>query len=140
MNYLSKKVCFSIICLSSIFYSFSQNPDFKHLDVKFLKIVQPYTNYSSNVNRMPRKKDGLTTLKLNLTNKGKTPIYLNLNNVYVIDRSNNTYPVSFLSPLASKKKTIKSYKSLKQTLSFELPHNHQPVKLLIEDWQFPLYE
>ena len=134
------KNCLVIICFCSIFYSYGQNPDFKHLEVKFLKIVQPYSNSSIGATESFKKRNSKTMLKLNLINNGKTHININFNNVYALDRLNNAYPVYFSNPLASKKKTIKPHKSLKHTLFFDFPHNQQPVILMIEDRKFRLYE
>ena len=104
MKGIFKNKCLVIICFCSIFYSYGQNPDFKHLEVKFLKIVQPYSNSSIRATQSFKKGNSKTMLKLNLINNGKTHININFNNVYALDRLNNAYPVYFSNLLTSKRK------------------------------------
>ncbi|MDO7173326.1 hypothetical protein [Mariniflexile sp. AS56] len=132
--------CLSIIPILFLFTSsccFGQNPDFKNLDIQVLKVVDRYAVQRSSTFRAVQ--GSIKMIQLVIKNTGKTPIYLNYENVYALDRLNNRYPVYFSKPFSEKKKKIKGNKNIKKTLYFDFPQNHEPVMILIEDRKFQLY-
>jgi len=141
MNQILNRIYIVIICLFSTYYSFSQNPDFKNLEVDFVKKVAAYSKGNiSNNNMFPNgNTNPFTELKFKIRNMGKSTIILNLNNIYALDRFNNRYPVQLSKPFSKTKIKLKAFKTLKKTFKFDMQHNQEPVKLLIEDRVFQMY-
>jgi len=141
MNIELNKIYFVLICLISMSYSYSQNPDFKNLEVDFVKKVDAYSRGSlSNNNMFPTgNTNPFTELKFKIRNIGKSIIILNLNNIFALDRFNNRYPIQLRNPLLKTKIKLKPNKTIKKTFKFDMHHSHEPVKLLIEDRVFQMY-
>lgn len=133
------RLSFLVVFLSIPFSVLSQNPDFKNLKVIVLKRVEAYQNYSHSGIAPQRLRDTYLQFKVKITNNGNIPLDLNFNYIYGVDKIGKTYPLKFPSFLASKIKTLKPKKSLKQTLFFEPAARHKPVALIIEGRQYPLY-
>lgn len=124
----------AVICICLSLFSFAQNPDFKYVEVTVLKRVEAFSryNYKSNMT------NSLSEFKVSIKNNGNTPVVINLDEVFGVDRAGNTYSLR-LTTLSKKKKTIKPKKSLKQTLLFEPTTRHKPIYLVIEGRQYSLY-
>ncbi|MFI1773395.1 hypothetical protein [Thalassobellus citreus] len=141
MHQILNRTYVVIICLFSMHYSFSQNPDFKNLEVVFVKKVDAYSKgVISNNSMLPTgNTNPYTELKFKIRNTGKSTIILNLNEIYALDRFKNRYPIEFSTPLSKTKIKLKAFKTLKKTFKFDIPHNQEPVMLLVEDRIFQMY-
>ncbi|MEP1487139.1 MAG: hypothetical protein ABJL44_05875 [Algibacter sp.] len=141
MKGISKKVYVVIIFLFCVFYSNSQNPEFKHLEVVFVKKIDAYSRaygFNSNDNNTSRL-NPFTTLKFKIKNTGRSTININLKNVYVLDAFDNYYPIEFTNPLAKKKIKIKGNEELSKTFRFDIRDKQEPIAILVEDKKFQLY-